>query len=225
MTVDDDVLPFVSGTAVDPWATPNASQHVPMRHRFLTKVPSRDRHFIETKPTKGKTMSRDFRRLASALVLTLAVAACAASSSPTPGTPTPKATTQAAPTAQATTETSAAPAASDAAAICADAAHFRASMTALTGITLATVGVSGVTAALTDVQSAGQALAVSGRELVGQPINDLLTSVQALQTTLAGLADQPSLGAKLVAVKAAIEQIKTAASAVESALATTCPAN
>ena len=172
-------------------------------------------------------MSRDFRRLASALVLTLTVAACAAASSPTAGSPTANATTQAseAPTALATTQTSAAPAASDAAAICADAAHFRASMTALTGITLATVGVSGVTAALTDVQSAGQALAVSGRELVGQPINDLLTSVQALQTTLAGLADQPSLGAKLVAVKAAIEQIKTAASAVESALATTCPAN
>jgi hypothetical protein len=109
--------------------------------------------------------------------------------------------------------------------MCADAARFRASVTALTGITLATVGVSGVTAALADVQSAAQALAVSGRELVGQPIGDLLTSVQALQITLTGLGDQPSLGAKLVAVKAAIEQIKTAASAVESALATTCPAN
>ena len=39
------------------------------------------------------------------------------------------------------------------------------------------------------------------------------------------LGDQPSLGAKLVAVKTAIEQIKTAGSAVESALATSCPAN
>jgi hypothetical protein len=109
--------------------------------------------------------------------------------------------------------------------ICADAARFRASMKALTGLTLATVGVSGVTAALTEVQSAAQALAVSGRDLVGQPVSDLLTSVQALQTTLTGLGDQPSLGAKLVAVKTAIEQIKTAASAVESALATTCPAS
>ena len=120
---------------------------------------------------------------------------------------------------------SAAPTASGAAAMCADAARFRASVTALTDLTLATVGVSGVTAALTEVQSAAQALAVSGHELVGQPISDLLTSVQALQTTLTGLGDQPSLGAKLVAVKAAIEQIKTAASAVESALATTCPAS
>ncbi len=116
-------------------------------------------------------------------------------------------------------------AASGAAAICADATRFRTSMTALTDLTLATVGVSGVTAALTEVQSAAQALAVSGHELVGQPISDLLTSVQALQTTLTGLGDQPSLGAKLVAVKTAIEQIKTAASGVESALATTCPAN
>ena len=160
-------------------------------------------------------MSRDFRLLAPVLFLTLAVAACAASSSPTPGTPT----------AQATSQTSAAPNASGAAAICADATRFRASMTALTDLTPATVGVSAVTAALTEVQSAAQALAVSGRELVGQPISDLLTSVQALQTTLTGLGDQPSLGESLVAVKAAIEQIKTAASAVESALATPCPAN
>jgi hypothetical protein len=160
-------------------------------------------------------MSRDFRLLAPALFLTLAVAACAASSSPTPGTPT----------AQATSQTSAAPNASGAAAICADATRFRASMTALTDLTLATVGVSGVTAALTEVQSAAQALAVSGRELVGQPISDLVTSVEALQTTLTGLGDQSSLGASLVAVKTAIEQIKTAASAVESALAPTCPAN
>jgi hypothetical protein len=172
-------------------------------------------------------MSRNLRLLAPVLFLTLAVAACAASSSPTPGTPTAQATTEtsAAPTAQATTETSAAPSASDAVAICADAAHFRTSVTALTDITLATAGVSGVTAALTDVQSAAQALAVSGHELVGQPVSDLLTSVQALQTTLTGLGAQPSLGAKLVAVKTAIEQIKTAASGVESALATTCPAN
>ncbi len=184
-------------------------------------------------------MSRDVRTLASVLFLTLAVAACAASSSPTPGTPTALATAQtsaaptaqataqtsAAPTAQATTEASGSPTAAGAAAMCADAARFRASVTALTDLKLATVGVSGVTAALTEVQSAAQALAVSGRELVGQPISDLLTSVQALQTTLTGLGDQPSLGAKLVAVKAAIEQIKTAASAVDSALTTACPAN
>ena len=178
-------------------------------------------------------MTREFRTFASVLCLTLAVAACAASSSPTPGAPTAQATTETsaaptpsgAPTAPATTNTSAVPVASGAGAICVDAARFRASVTALTDLTLATVGVSGVTTALTEVQSAAQALAVSGRELVGQPISNLLTSVQALQTTLTGLGDQPSLGAKLVAVRAAIEQIKTAASAVESALATACPAN
>ena len=141
-------------------------------------------------------MTREFRTLASVLCLTLAVAACAASSSPTAGTPTAQATTEtsAAPTAQATTETSAAPTAqatteasgsptaSGAAAICADAARFRASTTALTDLTLATVGVSGVTSALAEVQSAAQALAVSGHDLVGQPVSNLLTSVQALQT-------------------------------------------
>ncbi len=98
-------------------------------------------------------------------------------------------------------------------------------MKALTDLKLATVGVSGVTAALTEVQSAAQALAVSGKEVVGTQVGDLLTSVQALQTTLTGLGDQPSLGARVVAVTAALEQIKTAASAVESALATACPAS
>ena len=153
------------------------------------------------------------RLLAPVLVLTFAVAACATASSPTPGTPT----TPAAP------GTSAVPAASGAAAICADAAHLRASMTALTNLKLASVGVSGVTAALADVQAATQALGVSGRELVGPQVSNLLASVQALQTTLTGLGDQPSLGAKLVAVKTAIDQITTAAADVESALGTTCP--
>ncbi len=155
-------------------------------------------------------MSDRLRHLAPALLLTYAVAACAVGSSPTPGPST-------------TPGTSAVPTASSAAAICSDAARLRASMTALTDLKLADVGTGGVTAALTDVQSAAQALAVSGRELVGGPVSDLLASVQALQTTLTELGDQPSLGAKLVAVKAAIEQIKTAASAVESALGTSCP--
>ncbi len=119
--------------------------------------------------------------------------------------------------------TSAVPAASGAAAICADAAHLRASMTALTNLNLASVGVSGVTAALADVQAATQALGVSGRELVGPQVSNLQASVQALQTTLTGLGDQPTLAAKLVAVKTAIDQITTAAADVETALGTTCP--
>ncbi len=117
------------------------------------------------------------------------------------------------------------PSASGASAICSDAADLRASMTALTNLQLASVGVSGVTAALTDVQSSAQALAVSGRELVGVQVNTLLASVQALQTTLTGLGAQPSPGAGLVAVKAAIDQIKSAVADVESALGNTCPAS
>jgi hypothetical protein len=97
-------------------------------------------------------------------------------------------------------------------------------MTALTNLQLASVGVSGVTGALTDVQSAAQAIAVSGQELVGVPVTNLLASVHALEATLTGLGNQPSLGAGLVAVKAAIDQIKAAASDVDSALGNACPA-
>ena len=51
----------------------------------------------------------------------------------------------------------------------------------------------------------------------------LLTAVPGLQTTIAGLGDQPTLGAMLVAVQAAIAQIKTAAANVDTALGTSCP--
>lgn len=160
--------------------------------------------------------------LAALLALNVVVAACAVASSPTPGAPTSPTTP--APSATSTAPEPSAPTASGASAVCADAARLRASVTALTNLPLASVGVSGVTAALTEVESAAQALAVSGQELAAAPVSKLVASIQALQTTLTGLGSQPSLGAKLVAVKAAIEQIKTAAAAVESALGTTCPA-
>jgi hypothetical protein len=155
--------------------------------------------------------------IAASLALNVVVAACAVATSPTPGTAT-------APTPPAKSESSAAPAASVASAVCADADRLRASVTALTSLQLATVEVSGVTAAITEVQSAAEALVVSGHELAGVPVTNLVASIQALQTTVTGLGSQPSLGAKLDAAKAAIDQIKTAASDVESALGTTCPA-
>jgi hypothetical protein len=158
--------------------------------------------------------------IAASLALNVVVAACAVATSPTPGTataPTP-------PAKSAASESSAAPAASVASAVCADADRLRASVTALTSLQLATVEVSGVTAAITEVQSAAEALVVSGHELAGVPVTNLVASIQALQTTVTGLGSQPSLGAKLDAAKAAIDQIKAAASDVESALGTTCPA-
>jgi hypothetical protein len=155
--------------------------------------------------------------IAASLALNVVVAACAVATSPTPGTAT-------APTPPAKSESSAAPAASVASAVCADADRLRASVSALTNLQLATVEVSGVTAAITEVQSAAEALVVSGHELAGVPVTNLVASIQALQTTVTGLGSQPSLGAKLDAAKAAIDQIKAAASDVESALGTTCPA-
>ncbi len=182
-------------------------------------------------------MSTSLRRLAPIIVLAIAVAACSGASSPTPGTstpPAPPASVAALPTPQASAtpaaatpaapEASAIPAAGTPAAICTDAAAFRASVAAITNLKLAQVGVSGVTAALTDVQASAQALLVSGKDLVAQSVATLLADVQALQTTLTGLGNQPSLGAKATAVKAAIDQIKTAAADVQTALGTTCPA-
>jgi hypothetical protein len=159
-------------------------------------------------------MSTRLRLLAPVLAVAFAVAACGGSSSPTPG-PT------AAPTASPTAEPTAAP---TSAAICGDGAAFRASVVALTELKLLEVGTSGVKAALADVSSSAQALLFSGKDLFAGPIANLLASVKALETTLTGLGDQQGLGAALVAVRAAIENIKSAAADVEAALGTTCPA-
>ena len=168
-------------------------------------------------------MSTRLRLLAPLLVLSMTAAACSGASSPTPGgSSAPAASASAA--ASAMPAASAAPGAASPVAICADAATFRASVTALKNLQLLSVGANGVKAALGDVQSSAAALLVSGKDLVGPPLAALLASVTALQATVTSLGDQPSLGAKVVAIKAAIEQITAAAADVETTLGTTCPA-
>lgn len=160
--------------------------------------------------------------LAPILSVALVAAACGGSASPAPAATGAPAT--AAPTASAAATASAGPVESSApAAVCEDAATFRASVATLTGLRLVEVGTSSVQAAVTDVKSSAEALLVSGKDLVGPPITNLLVAVTALQATLTGLGDQPSLGADLVAVRAAIAQIRAAADDVEAALQTSCP--
>ncbi len=168
-------------------------------------------------------MSTRLRLLLPVLALALTVAACGGAATSTPGASAqPPATT---PAASASAEASAAPGASPTpAAICADATAFRASITALTNIKLLEVGTSGVQAALADVKSSAEALLISGKDLVAQPVANLMAAVTALQATLTGLGDQPSLGASAVAIKTAVAGIKTAADEVVAALNTTCPA-
>ncbi len=159
-------------------------------------------------------MSNRLRLLAPALAIAMLAVACGGSSSPLPSA-------MPVPTASPTAEPSAAP---TTAAVCDDAATFRASIVALTNLKLLEVGTSGVKSALEDVSASAQALLLSGKDLLAQPLANLVASVKALQATLAGLGDQQGLGAALVAVRAAIENIKAAAADVETALGTTCPA-
>lgn len=172
-------------------------------------------------------MSTRLRLLVPALALGLIVAACGGAASPTPGGSGAPAT--ASPSASAAPMESPTPAASvpvessAPAAICDDAAAFRASMLTLANLKLLEVGTSGVKAAVADVKSSAEALLVSGKELLAQPVGTLIASVTALQTTLTGLGDQSGLGGTVAAVRLAIEQIKSAADDVETALGTTCP--
>jgi len=169
-------------------------------------------------------MSSAVRLLAPVLVLTLALAGCAGASSPKPATSsTPAAPASVASVTPASPDT---PATAAPAVICTDAAAFRASLLALTNLKVTEVGASGVKTALTDLQSSAEALRISAKDLVAQPLTDLLAAVQGLQTTLTGLAAQasPNVGATVLAVAGAIEQIKTAAAGVETTLETACPA-
>jgi len=161
-------------------------------------------------------MSPRLRLLAPVFAIAVVAAACGGSASPTPSEPPATAAPTAAPS-MAPVESS------GPAAICDDAAVFRASMITLANLKLLEVGTSGVKAAVDDVKSSAQALLVSGKELLAQPVGDLLAAVTALQATLTSLGDQSSLGAGVAAVKLAIEEIKAAADGVEAALGTTCP--
>ncbi len=166
-------------------------------------------------------MSSRLRLIVPVLALAVFAAACGGGASSSPGAsgaPAASATTAASPAASA----SPAPASSPAA-ICTDAAAFRASVTALTSLQLLQVGTAGVQSAVTTVQSSAQALLVSGKDLIVMPVADLLTAVQGLQATLTSMGDQPGLGAKIGAITTAIDQIKTAAAQVETALGTACP--
>lgn len=161
-------------------------------------------------------MSARLRLLGPVLAVAFVAAACGGGASPTLAPTAAPAT--AAPTASATPAESSAPAA-----ICEDAAAFRTSLETLTGLRLVEVGTSGVRAAVDDVKTSAEALLVSGKDLIGPPVTNLLAAVTGLQATLTGLGDQPSLGAGLVAVRAAIAEIRSAADDVEAALETSCP--
>jgi len=161
-------------------------------------------------------MSARLRLLGPILAVAFVAAACGGAASPTPDASDAPPTT--APTASTAPAESSAPPA-----MCEDAAAFRASLETLTGLRLVEVGTSGVKAAVADVKSSAEALLVSGKDLIGPPITNLLAAVTALQATLTGLGDQPSLGAGLVAVRAAIAEIRAAADDVEAALETSCP--
>jgi hypothetical protein len=156
------------------------------------------------------------RLLVPLLAVSVALAACGGAASPTPDATDTPAT--AAPTASPVPAESSGPGA-----ICDDAAAFRASVAALSELRLVEVGTNGVREAVDEVRSSGEALLASGRDLVGPPVAELLAAVTALQATLTGLGDQPSLGAGLVAVRAAIAEIRSAADDVEAALRTSCP--
>jgi ABC-type glycerol-3-phosphate transport system substrate-binding protein len=159
-------------------------------------------------------MSRFLRAGAPLLALALFVAACggaAASPSGAPAAGTPASPMTPSP-------------AASAAAVCVDAAAFKASITALTTLKPLDVGLAGVKAALTDVETSTQALIASGKDVLGQPLTDLSTAVAGLKTTLASLGDQGGLGSAISAIRASIADIGTAAAAVQATLTSTCPA-
>jgi len=172
-------------------------------------------------------ISRFFGAGAPLLVLALVVAACGGAAATPTGAPAATSVSSPAPVSSETpapvSSETPGPAASPAA-VCADAAAFKASITALTTLKPLEAGVAGVKAALTDVETSTQALVVSGKDVLGQPLTDLVAAVAGLKTTLTSLGDQGGIGSAISAIRSSIADIGTAAAAVQATLTSTCPA-
>lgn len=154
--------------------------------------------------------------LAPLLAMALLAAACSATTSST-------APSAASSTASSSAPTAAASASSGSGAMCDDVAALRASIAALKDLKLLEVGTAGVKTAVADVKARAEAVKVSAGATLGQPIDDLLTAVAALQTTVTSLGDQSGLAAAAVSIKASIEQIGTAAAGVQTTMSSPCP--
>ena len=109
-------------------------------------------------------------------------------------------------------------AASAEAGVCADAAAVETSLAALKAVDLQTAGKAGVTAAIESVQSSVTTLATSARAEAGPEADALTTAITTLRTTIDGLSSDASVSEKAADIRAAVDGVQTAATALRAKL-------
>lgn len=155
------------------------------------------------------TTLRPTRLLPFLAIAALAIAACSTG------------TSSSAPTASSAASAPAASAPAEAGDVCTDAAAVESSLIALKDLDLKAVGKNGLDAAVTEVRTAVANLAESAKDEVGAEAQALTTSLEDLEATVSGLADDATVAAKVAEVQAAVTDVRDAATNLKAAL-TSC---
>ncbi|NMH97921.1 hypothetical protein [Pseudonocardia acidicola] len=108
------------------------------------------------------------------------------------------------------------------AALCSAAAQFQTAANAIVTLDATKVGTDGVKAALQNLQTAGRNLVAAAKDQFGPQVAGVEQSLASLQTTIAGLSDQPSLSAKLGALISSVSDVEQAAEPIVASVRTGC---
>jgi hypothetical protein len=109
--------------------------------------------------------------------------------------------------------------------VCTDLAAFQEALDELTQVDVIATGTDGVKAAVKDVVSDGLALVGSAKEDFGPSAQAFATALTGLQTALAGLTGDTSLGDKAASVENSIDDVATAFDDLKAELSVDCPAS
>ncbi len=142
-------------------------------------------------------------------VLAIAVVAIAGCSQATPGA-------SAAATVAGSSAASAAPGSN--ATACQDLTAFKTSVDELRALDLSSLASDGVTAAVADVESAASLLAASAKAEAGPEVEALEASILGLKFAVVNLTSEETLVQKRAEIKAAVEGVDQAATALTTAL-------
>ena len=103
-------------------------------------------------------------------------------------------------------------------AACEELAGVQSAVDSLKAVDLKSSGIDGLTAALTDVETAVTSLAADARETAGTERAALSASLESLKTAVSGLSGDASVQEKATELRTAIAGVQTAAESVRAAM-------
>lgn len=108
--------------------------------------------------------------------------------------------------------------------VCANADALRTSIDELKAIDVVTVGTAGLQAAVDNVRTAGTAVKETAGSEIGPSVDALLASLDGLKTAIDGVGEASVAGESARAIRAAVAEVGTSATALTTAIqAGPCP--